>query len=100
MKQWEKQERRTAKRYNGTRSPNSGAGPSRKNDVRNEHLLIECKHTSGHDAGSLSSLMTWRKLRRNAIVEGRTGVLQFELAGRTYVILLEGDFLDIYGHDR
>jgi len=97
-KPWQRQEERTAERYRGSRSAGSGAGPTRKNDVRNEELLIENKTT---DAKSYTLKATDLELLRcNAIVEGRVPVLQLDLGGRSYVILLEGDFLDIYGHDQ
>jgi hypothetical protein len=93
---WQRQEERTAERYRGSRSAGSGAGPTRKNDVRNEQLLIENKTT---DAKSFTlKASDLELLRCNAIVEGRVPVLQLDLGGRCYVILLEGDFLDIYGH--
>ena len=96
MKEWEKQERRTAKRYNGSRSPGSGNGPTRKNDVRNEHWLFENKHTGNRRSITLLA-KDLEDLRRNANVEGRVPVLQFDLAGRSYVVLHEGDFFDRFG---
>jgi hypothetical protein len=98
VKEWERQERRAAETYRGSRSPGSGSGRRRPNDVRNEELLIECKHTSSL-RGITILADDLEKLRKNAAVEGRTGVLQFQLGGRTYVTLLESEFLDIYGHD-
>jgi hypothetical protein len=38
-------------------------------------------------------------LRRHATVEGRVPVLQFDLAGRSYVVLHEGDFYARLGGD-
>lgn len=98
MKEWERQERRTAERYRGSRSPGSGNGHSRKNDVRNEHLLIENKHTGNRRSITLL-VKDLELLRCNATVEGRVGVLQFDLAGRSYVVLGEGDFYDRLGGD-
>ena len=94
---WSKQERRTAERYKGQRSPGSGSG-LRRNDVRNEDLLIENKWTGNQRQITLLA-KDLESLRKHAIVEGRIPVLQFDLAGRNYVALLEGDFLDIIGHD-
>ena len=99
MREWERQERRTAKRYNGQRSPRSGAGHSRKNDVRNEHLLIENKTTGNRTQITLHT-KDLELLRCNASVEGRVPVLQFDLAGRNYVVLHEGDFYDRLGGDQ
>ena len=65
--------------------------------MRNAELLIENKTT---DAKSFTLKSTDLELLRcNAIVEGRVPVLQLDLGGRSYVVLLEGDFLDFYGHD-
>lgn len=95
---WAKQEKRTAERYRGSRSVGSGSGRNRPNDVRNEDLLIENKTTNNtHSIRLLAKDL--EGLRLHAIVEARTPVLQFDLAGRSYVVLLEGDFLDIKGHD-
>ncbi len=98
MKSWDRQEERTAKRYRGSRSPGSGNGHSRKNDVRNEHLLIENKTTD--NTKSIRLLVEdLESLRRHATVEGRVPVLQFDLAGRSYVVLHEGDFYARLGGD-
>ena len=98
MKDWERQEARTAKRYRGSRSPGSGNGHSRKNDVRNEHLLIENKLTRG-TKGITLKVADLESLRQHATVEGRVPVLQFDLAGRSYVVLHEGDFYARLGGD-
>jgi hypothetical protein len=98
VRDWERQETRTAKRYRGSRSPGSGNGHSRKNDVRNEHLLIENKLTRGLRSITLK-VADLELLRRNASVEGRVPVLQFDLAGRSYVVLHEGDFYARLGGD-
>ena len=98
MKSWEKQERKAAESYRGQRSPGSGSGQRRPNDVRNEDLLIECKQTASRRGVTLH-VDDLEKLRKNAAVEGRVGVLQFQLAGRTYVTLLESDFLELTGID-
>lgn len=95
---WERQEERTAKRYRGSRSIGSGAGPTRKNDVRNADLLIENKTTAAKQY--ILKAAELELLRCNAIVEGRLPVLQLDLGGRSYVLLLESDFLDISGFDQ
>jgi hypothetical protein len=95
---WDRQEERTAKRYRGSRSIASGAGPTRKNDVRNETLLIENK-TTGAKSYVLKAA-DLELLRCNASVEGRIPILQLDLGGRSYVILHEADFLDISGHNQ
>ena len=86
-----KQEKRTADKYNGSRNVMSGAGWVRKNDVRTEDLLVENKYTDKKSYSIKSEEMV--KLARTAILEDRMPVLQVDLGGRSYVVLLEDDFL-------
>lgn len=74
----------------------SGAGWSVKNDVRTESLLIENKTTLGKKQITIRA-HDLEQLRRNAIISGRVGVLQFDLNGRRYTILTEDDFLEFAG---
>ena len=69
----------------------SGAGWVRKNDVRTEDLLVENKYTDKKSYSIKSEEMV--KLARTAILEDRMPVLQVDLGGRSYVVLLEDDFL-------
>ena len=85
------QEKRTADKYNGSRNVMSGAGWVRKNDVRTEDLLVENKYTDKKSYSIKSEEMV--KLARTAILEDRMPVLQVDLGGRSYVVLLEDDFL-------
>jgi hypothetical protein len=87
-----KQEKRSAKSYKGSRNAGSGSGWLRKNDVRSEQLLIENKLTIGIKSITIKDV-DLRELRERAIVEDRTPVLQFDLNGRRYVVLVEDDFL-------
>jgi hypothetical protein len=41
-----------------------------------------------------------RELRERAIIEDRIPVLQFDLNGRNYVVLVEDDFLAIIDDDK
>ena len=86
-----KQEERTADKYYGSRNVMSGAGWVRKNDVRTIDLLIENKFTDKKSFSIKSDEMV--KLARTAILEDRVPVLQVDLGGRSYVVLLEDDFL-------
>ena len=92
-KRSKQQEERTAERYNGSRNVMSGAGWVRKNDVRTIDLLIENKFTDKKAYSIKSNEMV--KLSRTAILEDRIPVLQVDLGGRSYVVLLENDFLEM-----
>jgi len=92
-----KQEERTAEKYNGSRNIMSGAGWVRKNDVRTIDLLVENKFTDKKSYSIVSQEMV--KLARTAILEDRIPVLQVDLGGRSYVVLLENDFLEMIHDD-
>lgn len=89
------QEQRTADAYKGSRNAGSGSGWVRKNDVRSEMFLIENKFTDNQKSYSVKS-SDLINLNREAIKESRIPVLQFDLAGRRYVILTEDDFLLLF----
>ena len=92
MKEWEKQERRLAKRTGGTRNPGSGSGWRRPNDVRGGNsYLWECKQT---DAASITlKLADWEKLRRNALLAGFRPAMELQIGKRRLVIFDSEDFL-------
>lgn len=92
-----KQEERTAEKYKGSRNVMSGAGWVRKNDVRTIDLLVENKFTDKKSYSIVSQEMV--KLARTAILEDRIPVLQVDLGGRSYVVLLENDFLEMIHDD-
>jgi hypothetical protein len=92
-KPWEKQEKRLAKQVSGTRPAASGAFWTRKGDVRTEDLLIEAKQT---DKASYSiKKQIWDKIRREALLDGRTPVLAIQIQDRNLVVLDEEDFLEL-----
>ena len=94
-KRSKKQEERTAATYNGSRNAGSGSFWSRKNDVRSDTFLIENKFTDNKKYYSIKS-SDLVDLNREAIKEDRVPVLQFDLAGRRYVVLQEDDFLQLF----
>lgn len=98
MKVSKKQEMRTAETYKGSRNAGSGSGWVRKNDVRSHDFLIENKFTDNKKSYSLKAV-DLVELRERAILEDRTPVLQFDLAGRRYVVLTEDDFITMAGLD-
>ncbi len=92
------QEKRTAAKYGGTVSTRSGAGWVRKGDVYTDRFMIENKCKMAPDSKSYSINATvLRDLTKKARMEGRTPILQFDLGGHNYVILVEGDFLELAG---
>ena len=98
MKKSRKQEKRSADTYNGSRNAGSGSFWLRKNDVRSTELLIENKLTIGTKSITLKEV-DLRELRERAILEDRIPVLQFDLSGRNYVVLVENDFLEMLTDD-
>jgi hypothetical protein len=96
MKASKKQELRSAKIYKGSRNAGSGSGWLRKNDVRTHEFLIENKLTNNEKSYSIKS-KDLQELTQRAIIEDRIPVLQFDLAGRHYVIIVEEDFQMIIG---
>lgn len=94
LKKSVKQEKRSANHYRGSRNAGSGSGWLRKNDVRSEDFLIENKLTIGTKSITLKNV-DLVELRERAIIEDRIPVLQFDLSGRHYVVLVEDDFLSM-----
>lgn len=92
IKKSRKQEKRSAGAYNGSRNAGSGSFWLRKNDVRSTEFLIENKLTIGTKSITLKEV-DLRELRERAIIEDRIPILQFDLNGRHYVVLVEDDFL-------
>lgn len=98
LKKSRKQEKRSADTYRGSRNAGSGSGWMRKNDVRSEAFLVENKLTTSVKSITLKEV-DLRELRQRAIVEDRVPILQFDLAGRNYVVLVEDDFLGLIDND-
>jgi hypothetical protein len=98
LKQSRKQEKRTADTYKGSRNAGSGSGWLRKNDVRTREFLFENKFTTNMKSITIKEV-DLRELTERAIVEDRTPVLQFDLAGRRYIILNEDDFTEMITND-
>lgn len=94
MKKSLKQEKKAAASYRGSRQPGSGAGWVRKNDVRSENLLVECKLTENLKTYTIK-FSDLRELELRAIAEDRLPVLQFDLHGKQYVVLTQDDFLTL-----
>lgn len=91
QKKSRKQEERSAKIYKGSRNAGSGSGWLRKNDVRSHDFLIENKLTTNMKSYTIKHI-DLKELNERAILQDRIPVLQFDLAGRHYVVLTEDDF--------
>lgn len=87
---WEKQERRVAKEIGGQVSVASGA-LDRKGDVRNSVMLVEAK-TTGKKQYTIKATEL-EKIYREALIDGRLAVLQFDLNGRSYAVFEWNDAL-------
>lgn len=96
LKASKKQELRSAKLYKGSRNAGSGSGWLRKNDVRTHEFLIENKLTNNEKSYSIKS-KDLQDLTQRAILEDRIPVLQFDLSGKHYIVLVESDFQTIIG---
>lgn len=94
MKEWEKEERRLARRRGGVRQPGSGSGWRRRNDVREATILWEQK-TTGNRQYTIKE-DDWENLRKNALLEGLIPMLHITLGAkkRRLIVLEEGDFPD------
>lgn len=98
MKTSRKQEKRTADTYKGSRNAGSGSFWLRKNDVRSTEFLFENKFTTNKKSITLKEV-DLRELTERAIIEDRMPVLQFDLANRRYVVLVEDDFIEMVGQN-
>lgn len=97
MRRSNAQERRTAKEFaGGKQQPQSGAGWSRKHDVISEKFLIENKTKARDDAQSISlKLVDLMNVVNRAARAARTGLLQFDLGRRSFVVIEKNDFLGL-----
>lgn len=84
------QEDRIAGAYRGSRNVMSGAGWSKKADVRTNDFLIEAK-TTERKSYSLK-LSELREIRKQALLDDRIPLFMIELQGHNYVVMEEDDF--------
>ena len=85
MKEWEKEERRLARRRGGVRQPGSGSGWRRRGDVREETILWEQKTAS--KSITLTETM-WEEHRKRALLEGQIPKLHITLGRRKRRLVL------------
>lgn len=90
----QKQERKVAKDLNAKTVVASGALWGAKGDVRNEHLLVECKYTKSTVYPLVSTV--WKKIKKEAIRDGlRIPVMCIEIAGKSFAVV-EKSLVDSY----
>lgn len=89
MKEWERQERRVAKKVSGKRQPGSGSGWLHQNDVKSDEYLWELKQTDGKSISIKAE--DWEKVRRNALMSGRKAAMHLQIGKYRLVVLDEGD---------
>jgi hypothetical protein len=92
VKEWEKEERRLAKRRGGALTGGSGSGWKRRNDVREPRILWEQK-TTGNRQFTIKEDV-WEDIRQNALLDGKIPALHITLGAkkRRLVLIEEGDF--------
>jgi hypothetical protein len=89
----DKQEKGTAKAYKGKQQPGSGSGWKHRQDVKSDEYLVEDKRT-GKKSISISA-KDWYQLRKEAILLDRIPLMDIELDGRNYTMLLRDDFIEL-----
>ena len=92
MKEWEKEERRLARRRGGTVNSGSGSGWIRRNDVREPRILWEQKTTANRQFTIKEDV--WEDIRQHALLDGKIPALHITLGAkkRRLVLIEEGDF--------
>lgn len=89
---WVAQERAIANHVRGTRNAGSGAF-GRKGDIRGSDIVVEAKWTGKKQ---ITIRAEWlEKICGEAMAEGRTPVLVFEVNGRNYAVLEWNDYLQM-----
>lgn len=91
---WEKQEKRLAKSFGGTRNAGSGAF-DRKGDVRAPGVLFEAKWTAKNQITIRRQVL--EKIITEATAEGRVPILAIELGGVDYMLLTASDLMELRG---
>lgn len=87
------QEQRIADHVGGRRMPASGAFWKHKGDVRGGRYLMEMKRTDNKRSISIKD-EDLTKIRQEALSQGLTPLLGFELNGRDYFIVRKEDMFE------
>lgn len=83
MSEWQRQERRIAKKTGGKQQPGSGSGWLHPNDVKSDEYLHEAKQ--GAKSVTIKE-KDWEKVRRNAILMGRQPLMHIQIGKRRLVL--------------
>jgi hypothetical protein len=92
----DKQEKRLADMIGARVQPGSGSGWKRRQDVRSVKFLWEMKRTDNKKSISLK-MDDLSQLRKNALMDGRVGVMHVEIGDKRFIVLSEDDFLEMTG---
>lgn len=92
MKEWEKEERRLARRRGGALTGGSGSGWKRRNDVREPGMLWEQKTTANRTYTIKED--DWENLRKHALSDGFIPALHITMGAkkRRLILIEEADF--------
>ena len=94
MKEWEKEERRLAKRRGGALTGGSGSGWRRRGDVREGKNVLWEQKTTGNRQYTIKE-DDWEKFRKNALLDGRTPKLHITLGAKKRRLVV----MEEYDHD-
>jgi hypothetical protein len=103
-----RQEKDSLKRYNAQGHAGSGSGWMRRNDGHTTEyenravdsgFLFEFKTVIGGQKQITVKKSDLEQVEKEAVLQGRTPVLQVEIAGRRYVILTDEDFQEKFIDD-
>lgn len=90
---WRRQEKSVSKRLvKGKESSASGATWASKGDARSKKHLVECKRTDKDSFRLTAEVLD--KIRIEAVKVGREPVVQLEIAGREYAVILWDHFVE------
>lgn len=93
LRKSQRQEKRAAAIYGGSRNAGSGNGDYRKNDVRTDTLSMELKYTGKKSYPlKLDDLL---KAEKHALLDGREAMFGIEMGGRNWVVLSEDAYLGL-----
>jgi len=95
-KNWQEQEIRNAKDFNGKRTPRSGGFWNMKGDVKSDKFLIENKITVKENFTIQGKV--WEKIKHEALMEGRVPFLSIEFGKKKHEVLVidKDDFIEIW----
>lgn len=93
MKEWQKEERRLARRRGGALTGGSGSGWKRRNDVREGTAILWEQKTTANRTYTLKE-DDWEDLRKHALLDGYIPALHITLGAkkRRLVLIEEADF--------